>query len=350
MAASFLFAWDIVSGRSSHPHLSAAADGTAGQGSPTPRSRTPEPAISPTARLVGWHGPVEQLFVHPLVLRPELAFTDDTLGRGFQDYFITAREFSAILDQLWHNGWTLVDPHRVATGRVRVPVGRKPLVLCEDDVNYYGYFRGRGLASRLVLTPEGAVRAQYTDRTGTRLTSNDVVPLVEAAVTTHPELSADGARGILALTGYEGLFGEHNLDVPAARARVRALASRLTASGWTLASHTYGHITLGNDSLATIRRDTTRWQTLTRGLLGPIDILVYPYGSRPSRAGMRLLRDKGFGIQLDIDSRARLVVDDGVVIMSRRHVDGVAFGNPRSLFPFFAVATVRDPARPMRLT
>jgi hypothetical protein len=35
------------------------------------------PSLAATAmHLVAWHGPVEQLFVHLLVLQPRLAFTD----------------------------------------------------------------------------------------------------------------------------------------------------------------------------------------------------------------------------------------------------------------------------------
>ena len=137
------------------------------------------------------------MFFHPLVLRPKLAFTDDPLGHGFREFFLTAREFRAILDQLWRNGWTLVDVYRAAAGNVRVPVGRKPLVLFEDDVNYYTYFGGRGFASRRVLDPKGDVRAEYEDSSGaTHLTTHDLVSLVDAAVAKHPEFSADGAKGV----------------------------------------------------------------------------------------------------------------------------------------------------------
>ncbi len=298
-------------------------------------------------RLVPWRGPVEQVFFHPLVLRPKLAFGNDLLGEGFEDFFVTAREFQAILDQLWRNGWTLVDARRVAAGRVRVPPGRKPLVLYEDDPSYYAYFAGRGLASRLVLDPAGRVLAEYVDGAGHRhLTTDDLVPLVDAFVEKHPEFSAGGAKGVLALTGYEGLFGEHNLNSPAARARVGALARRLRETGWTLASHTFGHIDLGGASLETIARDTSRWKALTGDLMGPTDMLVYPYGSRPTEEGRRLLFDKGFDVQVDIDIVPRRLVQGEVVVMSRRHVDGLAFEHPRRLRPFFAVKRVRDPARP----
>ena len=293
--------------------------------------------------MVRWRGPVENLFFHPLVLRPRRAFTDDKLGHGFANYFVTAREFRGILDGLWRNGWTLVDAHRAAAGTVRVPVGRKPLVLSEDDVNYYDYFAGRGLAQRLTLDPSGNVKAEYDGA----LTDEDVVPMVDEEVAAHPEFSADGAKGVLGVTGYQGLFGEHDLTDPAARERVRALVARLRATGWLIASHTYGHIDLTKDSLSAIAHDTARWADLTRGLIPPTDLLIYPFGARPSDAGRALLRDAGFTVQFDIDVVARRHAVDGVVVMSRRHIDGFAFAGERwDLAQFFDVAAVIDPDRP----
>jgi Polysaccharide deacetylase len=308
--------------------------------SAAPVTHTAPPRRTPG--LARWRKPVEEIFVHPLVLDPRAAFTDDTLGRGFQDYFVTAREFRILLDQLWRNGWTLVDVHRAARGNVLVPRGRKPLVLVEDDVNYYRYFDGRGLAARLVLDGD-TVRAQLPDGS---LSDEDVVPLVEAEVAAHPEFSAQGARGVLAVTGYEGLLGEHSPDLPAARARLIALASRLRQTGWTFASHTYGHLDLSRNAEATILTDLARWEALARPLLGPVDILVYPYGARPSPPVIADLARAGYPIQLDIDVIARRDRLGGATLMSRRHVDGLAFDVPERQRPFYDVATVRDPRRP----
>jgi hypothetical protein len=45
----------------------------------------------------------------------------------------------------------------------------------------------------------------------------------------------------------------------------------------------------------------------------------------------------------DIDSVARLKQADEVVVMSRRHIDGIAFaGQIKALAPFFDVGTVQD--------
>jgi hypothetical protein len=297
-------------------------------------------------RLVPWHGPVEQLFFHSLVVRPDLAFTDDNLGRSFADYSVTVGEFGSILTGLWQHGWTLVDIHRVAAGTVRVPPGRRPLVLTEDDVNYYGYARERGQPWRLVADLGGRVRVEVHDAGSVRLSDDDVVPMVDRFVEEHPEFSADGAKGVLALTGYEGLFGEQlEPPNPVAADRVRQLATTLRSTGWVLASHTYGHLHLERDSLRTIARDTERWRALAEPLIGPTDVLVYPYGGRPVAGAAELLAAAGFRLQCDIDIVARTERRGAYTLMSRRHVDGLAFDVPKRLAPFFDVRTVRDPAR-----
>lgn len=293
--------------------------------------------------LVRWRKPVEQIFVHPLILQPELAFTKDSLGQGFADYFVTDGEFERILDQLWANGWTLVDARKVAARQVWVPRGRKPLVLIEDDVNYYEYFDARGLARRLALDADGAVMAELPDGS---LSDRDVVPMVEAMIAEHPDFSAEGARGVLALTGFEGFFGERDLSDPQATDRAAALAETLTDGGWDLASHSYGHINLTNSSTASIVADAERWQRLAEPILGSTELYVYPFGARPSAPATRALARLGFTTQWDIDIVPRRVRHDGAVVLSRRHIDGFAFAVPERQRPFFDVATVRDPLRP----
>jgi peptidoglycan/xylan/chitin deacetylase (PgdA/CDA1 family) len=159
-----------------------------------------------------------------------------------------------------------------------------------------------------------------------------------------------GAKGVLAITGYEGLLGYHHLRRPRQREQVRALAARLKATGWTFASHTYGHIDLSTDSAATIARDTRRWKKLAVPLIGTTDLLVYPFGARPTDVGIGLLRRAGFHIQFDIDIRPRRIHRDGVVVMSRLHIDGFGFQASQRMRQLFSVRRVLDPLRPWPLT
>ena len=307
-----------------------------------PATTAPKPA------LVAWDGPVEHLFFHTLVIRPELAFRHDQLGRGFRDYFVTVGEFRAILDQLYANGWTLVDIHRAIAGDVRVPAGRTPFVLSEDDVNYYDYSRPRGQGWRLVLDAHGEVKVEIRDDAGTRVTDDDLVPIVDEFVAAHPDFSADGAKGVLAVTGYQGLFGERvnrpsDPDFEGSDVRVAALAERLRSTGWVFADHSYGHVDLARSSTAQAQRDVEKWKAEAVPLIGDTDIYIYPFGGNPGAGIRTMLRDEGYTVQCNIDSVPRLVRAGDVTVMSRRHIDGIAFAQQaRALAPLFDVHAVED--------
>jgi hypothetical protein len=304
----------------------------------------------PTAPLVPWKGPVEHLFFHTLVIHPELAFTQEPIGQGFRDWFVTVGEFRKILEQLYENGWTLVDINRAVHGTARVPRGRRPLVISEDDVNYYDNTRARGLGWKLALDAHGNVKIEEHDASGVHLTDNDLVPIIDEFVARHPEFSADGAKGVLAVTGYEGVLGERvndraAPDWPATVERARALAARLRATGWSFASHSYAHDDETKISLAKLIHDSEEWQTEDEPIVGPTDVYVYPYGAGfpPDSPQIGVLRDFGFTILCDIDVTARLTPGAGVTVMTRRHVDGISFADqPTALTQFFDVSTVED--------
>jgi hypothetical protein len=318
---------------------------------------TPAPTTSPSSPpttapqvLVPWSGPVEHLFFHTLVIHPELAFTHDRLAQGFRDFFVTVDELRSILEQLDANGWTLVDIHRAANGTVRVPAGRRPFVLSEDDVNYYDYSRLRGLGWRLVLDDRGEVKVETRDDAGVHITDDDLVPLVDEFIVGHPEFSADGAKGVIAVTGYEGVFGERvndtaSPDWSASVARATAIADRLRRTGWTIASHSYGHIDFARDSIKTLERDTTKWKTIIEPIVRPTDVFIYPFGAEPPITSpvVSMLRDNGFTIICDIDIVPRITRANGVILMARRHIDGLALRQQaRRLAPMFDATTVED--------
>jgi peptidoglycan/xylan/chitin deacetylase (PgdA/CDA1 family) len=176
--------------------------------------------------------------------------------------------------------------------------------------------------------------------------------MIDNFVARHPLFSADDAKGVLAVTGYEGVLGERVNDTAAPDwvatvKRAKALAARLRATGWTFASHSYAHDDETKISLAKLFHDSKEWQTQDEPIVGPTDVYVYPYG-----AGLPLdspqigvLRDFGFTVLCDIDVVARLTTGNGVTVMTRRHIDGVSFADqPTALAQFFNVAAVEDRA------
>jgi len=217
-------------------------------------------------------------------------------------------------------------------------------------VNYYDYERPHGLGWRLVVDAYGAVKVEVRHGPDVSVTDEDLVPLVDEFVARHPDFSADGAKGVVAVTGYEGAFGERVQDLtapdlPVRVARAIAVAQALKASGWTLASHSYGHIDLSRDSTAVARRDTAWWKDVVGPIVGPTDVYIYPFGARPRPGTLQMLRNQGFTLFCDIDVVPRLVTQNGFTIMSRRHIDGLAMDQQsRALALFFDTATVEDRA------
>ena len=100
-----------------------------------------------------------------------------------------------------------------------VPEGRTPLILSLDDCSYYLYMDGDGFADRLIVAEDGRVRNEYTDAEGTtHVGAFDVVPRLDEFLAEHPDFSLNGARGVLAMTGYDGVelvHRDHEVQVAA---------------------------------------------------------------------------------------------------------------------------------------
>lgn len=195
---------------------------------------------------------------------------------------VTIKEFNAVLQSLYERGFVLVDIHDVAgpqqqadgstkyvAGDIYLPAGKTPIVMSQDDVCYYEYMTdsdsdgkpdkgGDGFASRL-LVRDGKLTCEYVDADGQTLYgSYDLVPLLDDFLAQHPDFSYRGARAIIAVTGYQGAFGYRiSSDYKAklgdeafaqACKDAREVADALRAEGYTIASHSYGHLTYGDIS------------------------------------------------------------------------------------------------------
>ena len=114
---------------------------------------------------VKYTGEVEHIFFHSLIIYPELAF--DNIGHsanGYNMWYITVDEFKNILSKLYERGYVLVNIKEVykqdSTGKtvrqdIYLPEGKKPLILSQDDVNYYDFMKTDGFADRLVIDEDG---------------------------------------------------------------------------------------------------------------------------------------------------------------------------------------------------
>ena len=357
---------------------------------------------------------VYHIFFHSLIVDTEVAFTMS--GSYYRDAFnntmTTVREFNEIMKEMYESGWVLVKLHDLAgfdeNGEfverpIMLPPGKKAFVLSIDDVSYYEYMidcGGRNMnafARKIVIDEEGFPRCEFVQRDGTVSVGDyDVVPLIETFIAQHPDFSYRGARGCVALTGYNGILGYRtdamyewsddpewqrvyaedwrlygdiykNIDRDEERRQAAAVAARMEELGWEFASHTWGHINVGEKDLNRIMWDNAKWQEEVDTLLGgDTDIIIFAFGSdladwhpyTDENEKFAYLKSEGFHYFCNVSTYElpRTWVQYSktyqFIRQARANLDGYAMWKEKTNDPdgrldiFFDVDRVFDPARP----
>lgn len=341
-----------------------------------------------TARdsLVAWADPgqVVNLSFHLLIVDPYRAFKHEGYGDSFRRNFITVTEFNNMLDQLYSNGYVLVDADNLFTysstegytaKTLYLPQGKKPLMLTQTHVNYYTYMtdgdgdgladkKGGGFASRLIVDDTGKLTCEYVDSQGqTHTGAYDLVPILEEFIAAHPDFSYQGARATLAVSGYDGLFG-YRTDPETVQkisqeyydqqlAELPAVVGALRDAGYTIACYTYNNLAYGNISAARIKEDLDKWKAEVTPLLGEIDTFVFAKESDISDTQDAYSGDKfdilyGMGMRhfLCFGNSPWVTFNQDTIRQGRILVSGSTLKNNPSLFEgIFDAAAVLDPSR-----
>jgi len=340
--------------------------------------------------MVAWTDPsqVVNLSFQLLMADPARSFSNPNYGRDFNRKFITTGEFSKILQQLYDNDYVLVrlsdfieeqtDANNKTTYKAKplyLPSGKKPLVLTQTNVNYSYYMvdsdndkrpdaGGSGFANKL-LWDGSTFTSQMVDSSGRTITgAYDLVPILEEFVAQHPDFSYRGAKAILALTGFNGLFGYRTHPRAATYfgeaayqkdiADVKVLIDALQKHGYTMAFYTYSNEPYGTFSAAEIQVDLQDWVNEAVPIIGNLDILVYPKQSDIttdqfySGAKYELLHNAGFRYFIGFcnDGAPWTTITDDYVRQGQLLVNGTNLAYRADWFDsMFDAASVLDPSR-----
>lgn len=313
------------------------------------------------------------VFFHSLIADNSKAFDNDYDAAGYNMYMTTIYEFKKMMESMYEQGYVLVSVHDLAKqvtdengktkfveGEIYLPKGKKPFVLSQDDVNYYDYMDGDGFASRIVIGDDGKPTCEMILDDGSVVRGPyDLVPILDAFVEEHPDFSYKGAKGILALTGYEGALG-YRTDDPTSptyeqdKETVKEVARVLKENGWEFASHSWGHKNMYEKSFEFVKQDMTKWMEQVAPLVGPTDILIFPFGVDIEKTMGHYNSDKytylkglGFNYFHGVDSKPWMHLKDDYVRMTRRPLDGQAMLQfPERLQDLFNLEEIIDPERP----
>ena len=345
---------------------------------------------------------VTHIFYHSLVVDPARAFDpNDYQGRGNYEWMTTVSEFNKITQEMYDRGYVLVSLHdlyRYETDEagnqimvendIYLPEGKKAFVLSLDDLSYYHSYDNYGYAAKLILDENGDVINEYIDAEGNvHYGLYDCVPLLDKFVKDHPDASYRGAKGTVALTGYNGILGYRtdetysldNIDNPdidrnkrewlkahpdfdleKERAAAKEIADAMKANGWTFASHTWGHLRVGDKSLSTLKTDNEKWQRNIAPIVGETNIIIFAHGQDLGKWGdydlsnekVQYFMSQGFDVFCNVDSFEHRTHFGGTYLrQGRRNLDGIRFhynltGQQNNLSDLFDVTEIIDPERP----
>ncbi len=259
------------------------------------------------SQLTKWDDPadVTNLSFHVLIADPSRAFIAEEFGRSYNKNFVTIDEFSKILERLYNNGYVLVDLDDIVTtttaedgtvsfvaNAIYLPEGKKPIMLTETLVNYFNYMidsdgdklpdaGGSGFASRLVLQ-NGEIKAEMVDGNGNTVVGDyDLVPILNSFIEEHPDFSYRGARALLGVCGYDGIFGYRIQDGEAEEIDgAKQIVQALRNDGYTIACYSYENINYGanNQNAASIKADLESWKEDIEPVLGAVDVMIFAGG------------------------------------------------------------------------
>ena len=343
---------------------------------------------------------VTHIFFHTLIHDPKKAFDGDEYEGGFNQFMVTEHEFNSIIEQMYQKGYVMVFLSDIvsetddgnggktfAAQDIMLPPDKIPFVLSQDDVSYYHYMDGHGFASRLIVDQNGDVKNEYIEDDGSISVGDyDMVPLIDRFVEKHPDFSYRGAKGYVALTGYEGILGYRTDEVYKTKEEGRVtvqqqmffdsypggfdeaawekecreaekVANAMKGNGWKFASHTWGHQNMHETNgvpWALFVQDTDRWESWVEPLIGETDTMIYAFGGdiceweNYSGDRFQYLKQAGFNFYCGVDSAQYwLQVGTDYVRQSRRNVDGYRmYYNPDMLSDLFDVSRAWDPLRP----
>lgn len=356
---------------------------------------------------------ITHIFFHTLIVDPaktfDVSLSSEKQVIAYNEAMTTINEFVKIIQKLYDDGYVLVGLHDVAEmvtqpdgtqvmqmKPIYLPAGKTPFVLSQDDVCYYEYMTGQGFADRFVIDEDGKITNEYTLDDGTVIRGSfDVLPILEDFIEAHPDFSYHGAKGTLAVTGYNGVFGYrtsdywynwdcdyfdqenaderqrmyfNNENIEADKVSATEVANAIKELGWTIASHSWGHIYIGSRDYEHVCWDTDMWEREVATIVGSTDIIIFAFGEdldgwqgyAADNEKFLYLKQKGFNYYCNVDASSEHWIQIGAnkdyFRQARRNLDGTRMWEAvmsytdssykNRLSDLFDARDIFDPARP----
>ena len=264
----------------------------------------------PSHELYNYDGEIFSLSFNTLMAFPEKALGDNNnLSASFDESKITTTEFKNILYELYKNNYVLISINQIIDSKtleqipLKLPKNKKPILLVFDNVSYKSNYQNLGEIDKIIIDRNNNL-ATYTTKKSIQdrvAYDNEFILILENFIKQFPDFSFNGAKGIIFLTGENGILGYNtnhkNASSKYESKRVSEVIKKLKSLGWQFGCNNYSYKLDSNLSDMEFAKDLSLWNAEVSPLIGTTNLYAYPYGENDENSSKQeLLITSGFKI------------------------------------------------------
>lgn len=245
-----------------------------------------------------------------------MSFTDKALhennsfSSNFDENKITIDEFKNILEELYINNYILVDIYDVidrenlTKKELNLPQNKKPIILTFDNVTYKSNYQNLGQIDKIIIDRNNNL-ASYTTKKSIQdriQYDNEFLLILENFISKHKDFSYNNARGIIFLTGENGILGYNtnhkNASSKYEQKRVCEVIRKLKNLGWRFGSNNYTYRDETTKTDMEFAKELSLWNNEVKEIIGTTNLYSFPYGNynKTNKSNLELLISNGFNI------------------------------------------------------
>ena len=311
-----------------------------------------------TQNNIKYDGKIEALSFTTLMSFPDKALhKNNSLSSNFDESKITVNEFKNILEELYINNYILVDIYDVIDREnmtkkdLYLPQNKKPIILTFDNVTYTSNYQNLGQIDKIIIDRNNNL-ASYTTKKSIQdriQYDNEFLLILENFINKHKDFSYNNARGIIFLTGENGILGYNtnhkNASSKYEQKRVCEVIRKLKNLGWRFGSNNYTYKDESTKTDMEFAKELSLWNNEIKEIIGTTNLYAFPYGNynKSNISKLELLISNYFNIFFANNLDHDLSLHKDICFVLRKDVNGKNLrDNPEMYSQLFNAQKVYD--------
>lgn len=157
----------------------------------------------------------EILSINKLIAYPQIAFNENANSEKLDNLYLTTKEFSNLLNELYLNDYVLIDifdyidiqENNIFKRNIYLPLNKKPLILIFNHANYND--NENCFVEKFIIDAKDKVATFSSKQTEQNQISytTDFIPILESFIEENKDFSQNNARSIISFDKSDNILG-----------------------------------------------------------------------------------------------------------------------------------------------